>query len=641
MPQRRVLYAGAITKIDPATFTHLGGGHARDATTLWFAGAEWNDNDPPVPGGETTLEPDVDPPVEPAGYTIVGDRVHYHDELEGADAATFRTLGHLFAKDSQRVYFDGVVVENADAETFVVLPTPDGCAWARDREHVWHRQYLWHDHWDGEILNEVVGADPESFEALDGTFGRDRAHVWRGGARVEGARTEIFRVLGNGWTRDASTLWYAERRVAADPGTLVIHGDYAILMLAEPALEVIGDGYARDGEAMLFAGYTIEASGPARSLGGGYLVDATGACHYQLATQSLKVVEFSAIGGRLDSADPATLRRDRGFAIDRASVFSGCQRLAGVTASEFRALDAHHGTDGQVAYFDATRIDCDPRRLRTLGGTFKVRGYTLATLDVIDDAWATDGTTLFVQGRPVWDRTARYLSEEAEAALRQLDVARLTVLDPWWATDSQLVLELRAGHVVEVAHAPSFEVLGDGYARDISHVWSRDDHLAADPASFRVLADGYAHDGAKVWFRGQLIADARELRVLGGGWARDATGILCGATRVAADPETFVVVGSATAAEGSWDPDRLELDDPVWLGERVAVGRDLDRLWWGAYSGSTPATAVAIGHGYTVDATRVWHAGTPVDADGTTFVAVGGGYARDAFRAYFHERVTR
>ncbi len=636
--QRRVLYAGTITKIDPSTFMHLGGGHARDATRLWFAGAEVTEPDPHAYASDEK----GDPTGVEGGYVVVGDRVHYHGELDGADATSFRALGHLFAKDTRHVYFDGSIVASADAETFVVLPTRDGCAWARDRERVWYRHYQWHDYWDGETLNEVIGADPASFEALDETFGRDGEHVWRGCVLVEGAEAESFRVLGNGWTRDASTLWFAERRVAGDPDTLAIYGDYAILALDEPDLEVLGDGYARDGDGVLFAGYTIEAAGAARSLGGGYLVDATGACHYELATQSLKVVEFSAVGGRLDGADSATLRRDRGFAIDRANVFAGCQRLAEVTAAEFHALDAHHGTDGRVAYFDAMRIDCDAGRLRTLGGKFSTRGYTVATIDVIDDAWATDGTTLFVQGRPVWDRSARYLTDEAEASLRQLEVARLTLLDPWWATDGHLVLELRGGHVVEVAHAPSFEALGDGYARDISHVWSRSDQLAdADPASFRVLADGYAKDASKTWFRGQPIANAHELRVLGGGWACDAAGVLCGATRVAADPETFVVVGSATAAESDWDPKRLEIADPVWLGERVAVGRDRDRLWWGAYSGGTPATAVAIGHGYTVDATRVWHAGTPLDADGTTFVAVGGGYARDAFRAYFHERVTR
>jgi hypothetical protein len=264
-------------------------------------------------------------------------------------------------------------------------------------------------------------------------------------------------------------------------------------------------------------------------------------------------------------------------------------------------------------------------------------------MDDLDDAWATDGKTLFVYGRPVWDRTARYLSDESERLLRRLDVRQFAVLDPWWATDGFVVVDLRDGSVEIAAHAPSFEALGDGYARDVSHVWGVAGFLPeTDPGAFRVLGDGYGTDGRKAWHRGYPIPDLQgPLRLLAGGWARDDVGILCGTVRVDADPETFVVVGAATAAEADWDPSRLAIDDPLWLGEHVAVGRDAEQLWWGSHSGSTPATAVAVGHGYAIDDVQVWHAGTELDADGSSFVAIGGGYARDAYRAYFHERVTR
>lgn len=626
---QRAWYRGApLEGCDGRTLRVLGHGCAVDAETVFRHGQ--------ILGARP-----ADFAVLDAHYAIVAGRVWSYSALDDADASTFRALGNKFGTDARHVFFDGAIVDGADPETFVVLTTGEASGWARDRGHIWYRRYEHHDYSDGESLAMFEGVDPSELVPLDGVYARAGEVLLRGLDRVEGVDAASFRVLGEGWYADRAAVWLEDRRVAgADPTTLVVCGAYAIVDLAEPDITVIGDGYARTTSSVMFAGSTLEGPSPdARSLGGGYLVDPDSAWFFELATESRKMPDFVATGGRIEDADPATLRRDRAFALDRGRVFSGRVPLAAHPA-KFRALDAHHGSDGDVAYFHAHRMIADPAKLRVLGGGFRPRGYTLATVNAIADAWATDGTILFVAGHPVWDRRARYLSDDTEAALRALDVASFRVLDTWWGTDGHVVVSLDDSYITPL-HAPSFEVLGDGYARDISQIWSSAGRLRdANPSTFRVLGDGYAIDGNRAWYRGTPIPDvASPLRHLGGGWARDAAGILCGTTRVDADPDSFVVVGSPLAAENEWDPRALAIHDPLWLHERVAVGRDRERAWWSAYT-TTPANAVAIGHGYALTDTEVFHAGNRLAADAVSFVAIGEGYARDAHRAFYDGRVT-
>jgi len=583
-------------------------------------------------------------------HTIADGRVCFHGRpLEGADTATWRSLGNKFGIDARRVYFDGVDVEHADPASFTQLAHDEACGWARDRARVWYRVYEWHDHADGERLYEV-DVEAGELEPIDEMFARAGDRVLRGQYVVEHADAATFRAIEGSWYSDATAVWFGDRRLpGAAPGTLRVHGEYAVIELDEPELRSLGEGYAAAATGVVFAGWSVDGPSPdgARSLSGGYFADTSAAWFYELATESRKVPMYVAAGGRLEGADPATLRRDHGFAIDRGAVFCGTTRIP-ADPSTFRALDAHHGTDGAVAYFDAQPIATDPAKLRVLGGVYRMRGYTLATADEIDDAWATDGTTLFVCGQPVHDSRWRYLDEASAERLRALELSRFVLLDRYYATDDRAVVELQSGRVNDSFDAATFRALGDGYARDRTLVWSKAGRLhEAQWESFDVLGDGYATDSAGGWYFGTIFQTRGRLHVLGGGWARDELGILCAGTRVDADPDSFLVLGSAASGETDWDPEQLAISDPLWQGTRCALGRDRDHLWWGPpvpgyrASNTVPASAVVIAHGYALTDTAVFHAGTPIEADAATFAEIGDGYARDAHRTFFYGEVTR
>ena len=616
-------------------FVVLGHGYASDGARVFCHGLVQDYG----PEGLRVLGP---------SYAVAGGKVMYwNGEVAEADPATWQYLGYGFGKDARHVYFDGYVLEDADPATFVLEHHVEGRGWARDAGHVWYREYQSSDYSDGESIELVEGGG--AFIGIDETFARVGDRVLRCGREVADADAATFRALGGGWYADAGSLWFDDRRVpVADVESVRIRDGYAIAELDDVStLRSLGHGYATDARRVLYAGFTLDGPDPrsARSLGGGYLVEADAAWFFQLATESRKMPDFVAGGGRLDGADPASLRRDRGYAIDGAAVYCGVQRIDGADAATFRALDAHHGGDGRAVYFDGRAITGVERAaFRVLGGVYASRGYTMADINGITDAWATDGTTLFLQGRPVADGSARYLSEADRELLEALVVPELRVLDRWYATDGRVVLMLRDGAVDAKIEPRSFEVLGHGYARDHARVFGMPGALAAERDRFHVLADGYAADGTTSWYNGHPIQGSHgKLYTLGGGWARDDVGIIGAGTRIDADPDTFVVLGAGDAAEAGWDPSRVTVEEPaeLWWGPRIAVGRDKDRMWWSPYESGIPASVVVIAHGYALGDSAVFHAGHAVECDVATFTEIGDGYARDAYRGFFHGRPTR
>lgn len=83
---------------DGRTFANLDSEWSRDATHVWWS--------------------DVDLSSQPAGALI-------NRLAEGADPTTFQPLEYGYGKDATRVYFQGTVVEGADAASFAVGPEGD------------------------------------------------------------------------------------------------------------------------------------------------------------------------------------------------------------------------------------------------------------------------------------------------------------------------------------------------------------------------------------------------------------------------------------------------------------------------------------------------------------------------------------
>ncbi|MCV7419017.1 DKNYY domain-containing protein [Mycobacterium yunnanensis] len=193
------------------------------------------------------------PLFDSAGYHVRGNSVFFLQafpgravQVDGADAGSFQPLDRTFAKDRATVYVDGRELPDADPATFELLGRPD---FAKDDARVYQR-------------DTVLSDDPANFELLDGNLTKDSAAVYWSDGRVlsddpahfaivsdsdyylftkddrfvqvngnlvAGADPATFRVLGGGYSRDDSRVFYFADRVAdADVDSFeVLDGPFA------------------------------------------------------------------------------------------------------------------------------------------------------------------------------------------------------------------------------------------------------------------------------------------------------------------------------------------------------------------------------------------------------------------------------
>ncbi|MCX2680460.1 DKNYY domain-containing protein [Galbibacter sp. EGI 63066] len=104
-------------------------------------------------------------------YLVLDDKVIYDGfEIGTVDIPSFQVVHESYAKDKERVFYLGKMIENADPNTFEIFETP---YFSKDKNHV----YV-----DGKILKE---ADVETFGPAEGKYSlvyRDKNHKYgRGG----------------------------------------------------------------------------------------------------------------------------------------------------------------------------------------------------------------------------------------------------------------------------------------------------------------------------------------------------------------------------------------------------------------------------------------------------------------------------
>jgi hypothetical protein len=126
--------------------------------------------------------------------------VHESTPIADADRGSFEILGQTtFAKDAQRVYYQGQEIPGADPATLETL-ADDPSDWSRyvkDAGQVYH--------W-GEIIPE---ADPATFEVLDYglNYARDNQQVYHAETAIAGADPATFELISISVGRDASDYY--------------------------------------------------------------------------------------------------------------------------------------------------------------------------------------------------------------------------------------------------------------------------------------------------------------------------------------------------------------------------------------------------------------------------------------------------
>jgi hypothetical protein len=106
-------------------------------------------------------------------------------QVTGADVATFEVipnqnaepgpLSDEFAKDKNHIYYFGDVVSQADPVTFSVLLDSTGFDWgyAKDKNH-----FYFIDENSGTWVNVIPNVDYATFVVLGNGYAKDKSHVW-------------------------------------------------------------------------------------------------------------------------------------------------------------------------------------------------------------------------------------------------------------------------------------------------------------------------------------------------------------------------------------------------------------------------------------------------------------------------------
>ncbi|MEO6281381.1 DKNYY domain-containing protein [Roseateles sp.] len=221
----------SFTPQDPASFEPLDERFARDKLRGYCRGAVIDDSD----GASFTV----------VSQTEARDRSNvYHCDtyrkaqeywtaqhlrivqIEGADAATYVSLGEGYARDKHRVYISGVPFKVRDPASF----EPLGGDFAHDAERGYYARV------------EIPGSHGPSFESIDArdtAYARDRANAYygyrdaassdstgyprRAVRTLRGADPAALRVLGRDYAADARHVWHqGQPVVGADPATFVV-----------------------------------------------------------------------------------------------------------------------------------------------------------------------------------------------------------------------------------------------------------------------------------------------------------------------------------------------------------------------------------------------------------------------------------
>ncbi|MDA8018918.1 MAG: DKNYY domain-containing protein [Thermoanaerobaculia bacterium] len=397
------LHGVRLPAVQPSGFRNLGGGFglnrqgafwfevSRRGDVLWFD--EDGDSDQlfregpggVVDGGPLTA---VDPSrlvVHGGGYASDGQSCFFYNQrIDGADAATFRVLGHDVACDGRRVYQYGRPLRGVSSKDYSVL----GERYARSTTAVF---------WDGAVIKS---ADPASFEVLDhasGYYARDRKHLYNANGR---------RVVK---TIDGSSFRFLDERWGTD-GTVVFDADAEkVLKGADGAsFRVLASWLVADGETVFVEGRREKRLDPAslELLGAGYVGDARGVYWYSPAGFALRAGGSEGpqlVDGylhRLDGAMTASFEAlSELIGRARERFFIGpmeCPAEEATSRLEVCSSGESEAAPGEDLGHDYRRLD----------GNILFRGHLVPDTDpahfvVLGDGYARDRERIYFDGRKI------------------------------------------------------------------------------------------------------------------------------------------------------------------------------------------------------------------------------------------------
>lgn len=152
------------------------------------------------------------------------------NEISGADSQTFQTLEDSeYGKDKNKVYYEGLVAPDIDANTFKDLTN----GYSKDSKYVYFKSKV------------VEDADADSFKFILEKYAKDKSYAYLEGKKIDGSDGSSFEVLKEGYG------------MAKDKNHCYIHGK-SIQECDGSSFQLINDNYYKDKNHVYFRESIVE-----------------------------------------------------------------------------------------------------------------------------------------------------------------------------------------------------------------------------------------------------------------------------------------------------------------------------------------------------------------------------------------------
>ena len=450
-------------------------------------------------------------------------------------------------------------IEGADPKTFEFIDgtqSPWGLVvtYAKDKNRVYYYDIV------------IEGADPESFEKLEKWYVKDKNHVYnaRNGHQIyENYDAPTFVILGNWFVKDKDGVYYQHNLSAeaikienADPGSFEILWGTDYLKDKNQVYYYQAKGYGEDLAIKVF-----EDVDP-----GMFVVDIPSSPY----SRDAENVYWN--GEKLIDANADTFKRimKTSYATDGKNVYYQSTKLLDADAGKFRLENTDVGITDRYVYYHGIKLEGIHPDNFVLGSKYypgyikndsvvyyrgtRVQEADAATFEVTGDLGreAKDKNYGYVEGKidekaliiyGIYE-SGVYYSNSGSMKADDADPKTFQILNEYYGKDKNAVYFTYSK--VKNADVRTFEVINDFVGRDRRAVYHGKDKIAgADPKTYVSLNLRYGKDNKNVFYDDKVIRniDLSSFEVINNFYAKDKNHVFFNNQIIKnSDPESIQVV---------------------------------------------------------------------------------------------------
>ena len=522
--KNNVYYNGDIIKnADTSSFKAIDADYGTDIHSAYYKGEKILDSD--VNSFETFTHDD---------YSKDKNDIYFKGKkIISADVSSFVLISNSdYSKDKNNVYYLGEKVIGADADTFTASKDAyrSEDSYAKDKNSSYYKgkktNEIFKDLGDNYFqknnavyYNNIIleGSDPDTFEVLKDGYAKDKNFVYRQIVKINNANPDTFRLItcfnSNCYYKDKNFVYYNGEKIEnADPGTFeILDTEY----------------FAKDKNSAYLGRRIIDKDVDSKTfkvLGCNFTAD----CY----SGDAKNVYYGPT--KINGADPASFkiltknntREIYYYAKDKKNLYNfGEIEKIDADIDTIEIIDRFYKKDKNYVYYENKKMEQSDSK------TFVVlnRGFSKDKNNVY-----YYGKKLLINSKNAVFSDRDYVRDEkyiyyGSQMLENVDIASFVLLEEKYSRDKNNIYY--AGRKLNNPDLATFEVIkkdesgnNGEYAKDKNSVYYNEKRLSgSDPKTFKIISDNwedYSLDKNNVYYGSEIVigADPKSFKKIDNIW---------------------------------------------------------------------------------------------------------------------------